>query len=203
MGKTSFHAMRLPTLRDPGPPASPPHRRPHVHSSRWRPETTPGAWVWGPSGPSGPATTARSVTGSAGGRGKGGAAQPRLPRGYLTAQQPRTRTPQCSLRTCRARGRARGPRQTPKAAPRASSTGSKRAGVGRKNTWCQKRRPHVAVTPGAPPPRTPSPSHPAATPALLPPSAARPQAPTVAPSHPTYPGPTPPTCFNCRHPRER
>lgn len=63
--------------------------------------------------------------------------------------------------------------------------------------------PHVAVTPGAPPPRTPSPLEPRAPPALPPgfPAASR-QTPTFVPSHPIHHGPTPPTCSHCRHPRE-
>lgn len=147
-----------------------------------------------------------------GGRVKGGAVQPRLPRGYLTAQQPQPRrrgaTPQHALRTCPARGGpARDPGQLPDGGAQRWEHGKHVEGGGWEREHlapgAPRRRPHVAVTPGAPPPNTPSPSHQASPPCPPPASAARArlQTPTMAPSH-IHPGPTPPTCSHCRHPRE-
>lgn len=180
--------MFLPSLRDPGPPASSPHRPPHVQPTPWHRDTGPRAWVPGAERPRSPAGAVA--------REKGGAAQSRIPRRYLTAQQPCPRRWDAPRSAPRApAGRDEGESVTPGSpstvVPSARSTGStRRAGVGRGNTWCPGPRDagrtwlsHLARPRQAPlPPLTrvrPLPSLPP------PPRASSPQ-PSALPPHPSW-----------------
>lgn len=180
--------MFLPSLRDPGPPASSSHRPPHVQPSPWHRDTGPGAWVLGAERPRSPA---RALA-----REKGGAAQPWIPRRYLTAQQPCPRRWDAPRSAPRApAGREEGESVTPGSpstvVPSARSTGStRRAGAGRGNTWCPGPRDagrtwlsHLARPRQAPlPPLTRVRPLPCLPP---PPRASSPQ-PSALPPHPSW-----------------
>lgn len=166
---------------------------------------------------------ARAVAGSAGGRGKGGAVQPRLPRGYLTAQQPRPRRPGAPRSAPCAPARQeqgqpltqaalRRRRPAPGALEARRAPGARRARRARRGWGLGEETPGArgSSAPAArgchtwrAPASHPFPLTPGCAPCPLPTSAARPKTPTFAPSYPIDPSPkSSPTCSHCRHPRE-
>lgn len=206
MGRLAISRNAAPNSAGPRSTSIVSHRPPHVQPGPWCPETSPGAQER--SGPSSPAALARPRSGGERrGAGEGGRsatpAPARLSYCATASPAPPGRTPQRALRTCRGRaGPARDPSSPPTAAPGAGSAAehcehrehAEGGGWEKEHlvSGVPRCRPHVAVTPGAPPPRTPSPSHQVAPPALSPPLPRRPQTPGVAPSYPIHPGPKSP-----------